>query len=236
MLVGLAAEPHRLPDAGDGVLQVRVQLGGAPADDVIELVDLVGEVRGRVDQHRDREQRQEGQLPVEGEQDDRDPDERQRGHQQRLDPVDEDAFHVLDVVVDPVHDLAGGAVFVVADGEALEGREHLVAQVEDNALLQSVVKADPERGSDVLAGVREEQRGDRPGQQRMVPSDDDVVDDELPEEPGREKLDGGGRGRAREGQDGQPPVRLDETKDAKQGLQGKRVILSEAKNLDCGFN
>ncbi len=70
----------------------------------------------------------------------------------------------------------------------------------------------------------------------MVLSDDDVVDDELPEEPGREELDGGGRGRAREGQDGQPPVRLDETKDAKQGLQGKRVILSEAKNLDCGFN
>src|SRR5207244_8106747 len=117
-------------------------------------------------------------------------------------------------------DLAGGAVFVVADGETLEGREHLVAQVEDDALLQGVVATDPEGVSDVLAGIREQQGGDRPGQQRMVLPNDHVVDDELPEKPGREELDGSGRGRAREGQDGKPPVRLDETKDAKQGLQG----------------
>src|SRR2546427_8089579 len=41
------------------------------------------------------------------------------------------------------------------------GREHLVTQVEDDALLQGVVEADPERGRDVLAGGREQQGGDR---------------------------------------------------------------------------
>src|SRR2546425_3303334 len=91
---------------------------------------------------------------------------------------------MLDVIVDPVHDLAGGPVLVIADGETLEGREHLVTQVEDDALLQGVVETDPERGRDVLAGVREQQGGDRPGQQRMILPDDDVVDDELPDEPG----------------------------------------------------
>src|SRR3989449_6314403 len=41
---------------------------------------------------------------------------------------------------------------------SLEGREHLVTQVEDDALLQGVVETDPERGRDVLAGVREQDR------------------------------------------------------------------------------
>src|SRR5437588_9122227 len=62
----------------------------------------------------------------------------------------------------------------------------------------------------------------------MIPPDDDVVDDELPDEPGGEELDGGRRGRAREGQNGQPPVWLDEAKDAKQGLQSGRAL------NDCG--
>src|SRR5207302_8319150 len=58
----------------------------------------------------------------------------------------------------------------------------------------------------------------------MIPPDDDVVDDELPDEPGGEELDGGRRRSARKGQNGQPPVRLDEAKDAKQGLQSRRAL------------
>jgi len=57
----------------------------------------------------------------------------------------------------------------------------------------------------------------------MVLPDDDVVDDKLPDEPGRQQLDGGRRRRAREGQNGQPPVRRDKTKDAKERLHDGRV-------------
>src|SRR3989449_9759535 len=106
---------------------------------------------------------------------------------------------------------------------SLEGREHLVTQVEDDALLKGVVETDPERGRDVLAGVREQQGGDRPGQQRMILPDEDVADEDLPAEPGGQKFNGGRRRGAREGQNGQPPVRLDESKDAKEGLQGGRA-------------
>ncbi len=55
------------------------------------------------------------QLPIEHEQHDHDPDQRQPGRNDFFEPVDEDALHVLGIVQHPRHDLARRTILIETD-------------------------------------------------------------------------------------------------------------------------
>ena len=78
-------------------------------------MNALGKQRRPNNQERNRHEGQQRQLPIEYEQHDHDPDQRQPGRNDLLEPVDEDALHMLGIVQYSRHDLAGRAILVEAD-------------------------------------------------------------------------------------------------------------------------
>jgi len=115
LFIGLAIETHRLPDACQHVLQEGVQFGRPLSNHAIVAMNAFGEQRGSHHQERNRHKRQQGQFPIEHEQHDHDPDQRQSGCNDFFEPVDEDALHVLGIIQHPRHDLARRTILVKAD-------------------------------------------------------------------------------------------------------------------------
>ena len=73
---------------------------------------------------------------------DADADDLQDGHEALLDAVDQHALHGGDVVDHAGDDVAGGALVVPAERQALERVIKIAAQIEDDFLLEGVVEAD----------------------------------------------------------------------------------------------
>src|SRR5690606_18661599 len=91
------------------------------------------------------------------------------GHDELLRPVEEDPFHVVDVVDHPRHQLSRGAVRVKPEGELLHLGEHLVSHVEDDLLLQRVVETDAEHVEKIPQKVRQADRRDVETQEPDAP-------------------------------------------------------------------
>ncbi len=70
---------------------------------------------GGQNEHRDRHHREQRQLPIEDEQHHGDARQGQQRGQQPLQPVDENALHMLRVAGDPAHDFSGRTVFEIAE-------------------------------------------------------------------------------------------------------------------------
>ncbi len=115
LFVGLAIETHRLPDACQHVLQEGVQFGRPFSNRAIVPMDAFGEQRRSHHQEGNRHECQQSQFPIEHEQHDHDPDQRQPGSNDFFEPVDEDALHVLGIIQHPRHDLARRTILVEAD-------------------------------------------------------------------------------------------------------------------------
>ena len=78
-------------------------------------MDALGKQRRPNNQERNRHEGQQRQFPIEHEQHDHDPDQRQPGRNDLFEPVDEDALHMLGIVQYSRHDFARRTILVEAD-------------------------------------------------------------------------------------------------------------------------
>src|SRR5205823_13359914 len=82
-----------------------------------------------------------------------------RGHA-LLDSVDQHALDRVHVLDDSRHQIAGRAIIEPAERQQLNMRIQVASQIEDYALLKSVVQNDPERVEAVLKQERHEREPD----------------------------------------------------------------------------
>ena len=133
-LIVLAHEGLHHTRRGEALLQERRDLGEALLNDVAGLLDLASEDLHRLPDHRDNDKRQERELPVEVEHEDKRTDEDaplrhevdQIVHERRLDR--------RYVVRDKAHDLARLVPVIVRERHPLEFAEHDLAHVDDDLL------------------------------------------------------------------------------------------------------
>ena len=85
-------------------------------------------------EQRNHRHRREGELPVEEEEDDRGPDERQRALHERRHAVGDELVERVDVVREPADHDAGAVPLVEAERELLEVAEEVVTEVGEDSL------------------------------------------------------------------------------------------------------
>ena len=91
----LLIETDRLPNAGNRVLQISVEICGASPDVVIVPVHAFRKRRRREDQQGNRQQREERQFPIEKKQHDHNADERQRSREHGFEAIDENSLDMF---------------------------------------------------------------------------------------------------------------------------------------------
>ena len=137
-------------------------------------------------QQRDRQQGQQGQLPIEPEKHRHDPNQGEAGRNSLLQPVDENPLHMFGVVQDPRHDFAGGTIFEEADREPLQGRKHLHVQIVHDLLFQRIVHPDAHRTAQIAEQIGRHQPAEHPRQQLGAMGLNHLVDQHLDEPRGNQ--------------------------------------------------
>ena len=98
-----------------------------------------------------------------------------------LGAVNEQALHGVHVLDDAGHEVAGRALVEPADGEALEAGVNIAAEVEDDLLLQLVVKADADAGEEFAEEKGADEQAHHGREAVGVLLGDDLVNDVLGE-------------------------------------------------------
>ena len=94
---------------------------------------------------------------------------------------------MLRIVHNTRHDFARRSVFIIGQGQPLQGRKHLLSKPMHHPLLKGVVETDSERITEILQSIGEEQSDQHPGQDIHIFCRDDVINHDL-DEPGREQF------------------------------------------------
>ena len=130
-------------------------------------------------QERNGQERHQRQLPVQREQQERDAQERENGGDHLLHAVYEDALDVVDVVVDPRHDFAGGAVLEIIERKPLQRPVNLRTHVEHHFLLDPVVDDDALVVEEITRQEHDQEQGSGPVHQPAGVALHQPVDDHL---------------------------------------------------------
>ena len=141
-------------------------------------------------EHGEDEEGQQRELPVEPEQDAGGAEQRERGAEQRHDPVGDELVERLHVVGQARDDHAGLAARVEADRERLQVREQLQAQVLQHALADPADEVGLRVGRAPVDQRRDDEADDDEVERAAVAGHDAVVDRELGERRRRERRGG----------------------------------------------
>ena len=168
-----------LPDAVEVVVEEGVERGGRPARCAVALPcgERVGErpgsQKGKGDQGRQRQF-----AAVVGHQGQDDPDLQDRDGS-LLDPVDQHALHIGHVLHQPGHDVAGRPVVEPRQGELLDPRVEIAAEIEDHPLLEVVVEHDAQGVEQILCEEGGEPHEDQRHQLPGLVTSEDIIDHPL---------------------------------------------------------
>ena len=190
LVAALLPEHAHDADARERLLQVRGDRGDLLARGAVG-VRADDPERERADpQHREDQEGEQCELPVEHEEDHRGADQRQRRAEQRHHAVGDELVERLDVVRQPRDQHAGLAARVEADRERLQVREELDPEVLEDALPDPAHEPGLRPGRDP-----QDHGGDHEGdhdevQRAEVARDDPVVDRQLGQRRRRERRGG----------------------------------------------
>lgn len=192
--VVVSIESHGFANTGQRILQVGIEIRRPLSNGMVIAMDASRERRASEHQHGNGEKSQQGQAPIQSYQHDGDADQGQTRRQHSFEAVDKNPFHVLRIVHDARHHLAGRALFEISHGQSLKRREDLLSQMMNHALFQRVVKSDPQGIEPVFERVRAQQGAQGPRKEIRLTSLDDVIDDDLNQPWGEEIQRCGQRG------------------------------------------
>ena len=127
---------ERLQDAhpGDVLRERRRDRAERLAHAAVGASRALAEERGRDGHRRHHDERRECEPPVEEEENDRGPEQRQRVLDERRDAVGHELVERLDVVREAADDHAGAVALVEAERQALQVAEEMAAQVGQHPL------------------------------------------------------------------------------------------------------